>query len=101
MQKVALDQTAKKYWSEYFKEYGKQWVRDIPRRIKRAAARHLQASVLTGEFAPLAGDVSADGSLSIEAAFTGQVDDQDAKILITATFNNEGKLNEFICNRIS
>lgn len=101
MQKVALDQTAKKYWSEYFKEYGQAWVRDIPRRIKRAAVRHLQAGTLEGEFAPVAGDVSANGSLSVEAAFIGQVDKQDAKILVTATFDGQGKLREFICNRIS
>jgi hypothetical protein len=101
MQKVALDQAASKYWTDYFKEYGQAWVRNIPRRIKQATTRHQKASSIEGEFAPIAGDVSPDGTLSIEAAFNGKIDNQNAKIMITASFNNEGKLKEFICNRIS
>ena len=101
MQKVALDQAAKSYWSDYFKEYGQMWVRNIPRRIKQATIRHEKASSIEGEFAPLAGDVSSNGTLSIEAAFVGKLDDQDAKIMVTASFDEEGKMKEFICNRIS
>ena len=101
MQKVALDQAASKYWSDYFKEYGQAWVRNIPRRIKQATLRQQKASSIEGEFAPLAADTSKDGTLSIEAAFIGKIDDQNAKIMITASFNDEGKMKEFICNRIS
>ena len=100
MEKTAVDQSAQKYWSDYFKEYGQAWVRTIPRRIKQASARHLRADI-AGEFAPIAGNVSDDNSLSIEASLVGKVNDQDAKILVTATFDDKGGLQEFICNRIS
>lgn len=101
MNKTALDQTAKKYWSEYFKEYGQMWVRDIPRRIKLATVRQLHASKIDGEFVPIAANVGENSILSIEASFVGDIDDTEAKILVTASFEPEGKLIEFICNRIS
>lgn len=34
--KWAVDEKAKAYWSEFYKEYGKSWVRDIPRKVKKA-----------------------------------------------------------------
>ena len=32
----AVDQTAKDYWTSYYGKYGEMWVREIPRKIKRA-----------------------------------------------------------------
>ena len=99
MQKTALDQAAKSYWSDYFKEYGKMWIRDIPRRIKTAASRHLKADI-EGEFAPIAGDMN-NNMLSVEASFVGKIGNQEGKILVTASFDEEGKISEFICNRVA
>lgn len=36
MKRVAVDEVAKKYWEDYYMEYGRAWIRDIPRRIKAA-----------------------------------------------------------------
>ena len=101
MEKTAIDQAASSYWSDYFKEYGKMWVRNIPRRIKTATARHLKAKI-EGEFAPIAGNINpVDDGLTVEASFVGKINDKEAKILVTASFDQEGKLSEFICNRVS
>ena len=101
MEKTALDQAAKNYWSTYFKEYGKQWVRDIPRRIKTAMSKRLKASIVEGEIAPIAADIAQDNTLSVEAAFVGKIDDQEAKVLVTASFDGTGSMKELICNRVS
>ena len=94
MEKTAVDQVAKNYWKSYFLNYGERWVSDIPRRIKQAIKRELKANVIDGEVAPLAKDIGKDGTLSIEAAFSGKLDGQDAKVLVTASFNGEGKLQD-------
>jgi len=39
LSKQAVDQAAKSYWEKYYKEYGKAWVREIPKRIKSAVAK--------------------------------------------------------------
>jgi len=101
MEKIAVDQKAKSYWSEYFKDYGQIWVRDIPRRIKQATIRKLKAETATGEFAPMAANVLDNGGLSVEAAFIGKLDNKSAKIMVTASFSEDGKLQEFVCNQIS
>ena len=39
---TAADAMAEQYWTKYFKpvgDYGKQWVKDIPRRVKAECAR--------------------------------------------------------------
>jgi len=100
MEKVAVDQVAKSFWASYFKDYGQMWCRDIPRRIKQAIKRELKATVIEGKIAPLAKDIGKDGTLSIEAAFVGKLDNQDAKVLVTATFNNEGKMQDLDIARI-
>lgn len=41
-QHVAADAGAEAYWTKYFKpvgDYGKQWVKDIPRRVKAEVAK--------------------------------------------------------------
>jgi hypothetical protein len=101
MEKTAVDKTAKDFWISYLKDYGQMWVRDLPRRIKQAVKRELKASTIEGEVVPLAKDISKDNTLSVEAAFIGKVDDKDAKVLITASFNGEGKLEDLDITRIS
>lgn len=102
MNKVAVDKATKQYWDTYFKEYGKMWTRDIPRRIKAAMTRtkNLNIKIAEGNIVPIAHHVSEDNELSIEAAFSGKLDSQDASVLITASFNKEGRLLSFEANRV-
>ena len=101
MEKIAVDTTAKDYWTKFFKEYGQMWVRDIPRRIKQAVRREMKANVVEGRIVPLAKDISKDNTLSIEAAFVGTIDDKEAKVLITASFNAEGQMQDLDVTRIN
>ena len=100
MEKTAVDATAKKYWEDYFKEYGQMWVRNIPRRIKSAVRMEMKAEKIEGSLVPLAYEVSPDGTLSLEAAFNGMLDNKFAKVLITAEFNEDGILTSFEPTRI-
>lgn len=103
MDKVAVDKATKQYWDTYFKEYGKMWTREIPRRVKTAMIRTKDLGVKTaeGNVVPIAHNVSEDGNLFVEAAFSGKLDDQDAKVLITASFSEEGKMLSFEANRVA
>ena len=103
MDKTAADKATKEYWSAYFKEYGSMWVRDIPRRIKTAMVRtkDLGVKIAEGHVVPMAHDVSDDGIMSIEAAFTGKLDDQDGQVIIVAEFNSEGRMQKFEAVRIA
>lgn len=100
MNKVALDTAAKDYWSEYFKEYGQMWVRDIPRRIKQAVRRDQKVASVDGSVVPIAKHIN-DGNISVEAAFVGKLDDVESKVLVTATFNPLGKMETIDITRIS
>jgi len=101
MDKTAVDSTAKDYWTTYMKEFGAMWVRDIPRRIKQAVRREIKANDIDGDLVPIASDVSKDKTLSVEAAFVGKVDGVDSKILITASFSADGKMQSLDTTRIS
>lgn len=103
MDKVAVDKATKEYWGNYFKEYGQMWIRDIPRRVKTAMVRTKDLGVKTveGSIVPIAHNVGEDGTLSIEAAFSGKLDDHDARALITAEFSNNGKMLKFEASRIN
>ncbi len=100
VQKTAADQAAENYWSDYFKEYGQMWVRDIPRRVKSAMRRKLKASALDGHISILAHEIADDQSLSIEASFVGKIDDQNAKALATIVFDKDAKMLKFEATRI-
>ena len=101
MTKSAVDQATKKYWDTYFKDYGKMWTRSIPRRIKAAIknVRGLGVRSIEGNVIPLAQNVT-DGFMSLEAAFSGKVNGNDAKFLITAEFNSDGRMLKFEHNQI-
>ena len=101
MHKEAVDSKTKEYWSAYFKEYGQMWVRDIPRRIKAEMTTKLAAKEIEGRVAPLANCTTKDGMLSIEAAFVGKIDGQDAKGTAVAQFAQNGDLKSFEFTRIS
>lgn len=103
MDKVAVDKATKAYWDNYFHEYGQMWTRDIPRRIKTAMTKSKDLSVKTAEgiLTPIAKDVAEDGTLSIEASFNGKLDQKEATVLVTAEFNELGRMLKFETNRIS
>ena len=103
MDKVAVDKATKDYWDNYFSEYGKMWTRDIPRRIKSAMvhSEKITASKVDGIVLPMAYKIGDEDSLSIEAAFRGEIDGNKADILITADFDAEGKMKDLDINPIS
>lgn len=97
MNKVAVDKATQKYWSNYFKEYGKMWVRNIPRRVKTAMLRKVNATKIEGDITPIAANINrADNSLSIEAAFIGEIDNKKATFLVTAEFDSRGNIKDNI-----
>jgi hypothetical protein len=93
MNKIAVDKSTQDYWSDYFKEYGKMWVRDIPRRVKAAMRLKVNATKVEGKLAPMAASINeGNDTLSVEAAFIGEVDDKEATILVTAEFDSHGEM---------
>jgi hypothetical protein len=92
--KKAIDQIAKDYWTEYFKEYGKMWVRDIPGKVKDA----LDASSKTAhaeqgikyDLVPVGYSVTAS-----RLALDGIVRRSGASQLFCAEFNHDGDLVSF------
>ena len=73
MDKVAVDEKAKQYWEQYYKEYGKSWVRDIPRRIKAALADNdMVRNAAAGEdisITPVGVVETDNGLLAIEGTY--------------------------------
>jgi hypothetical protein len=53
MKRTAVDEEAKKYWEKLYGEYGRAWVRDIPRRIKAALADNDMSRSAAGEETPV------------------------------------------------
>ncbi|MHC4225231.1 MAG: hypothetical protein ACYSUN_14660 [Planctomycetota bacterium] len=106
MKKQALDEAAKKYWEDYFKDYGKLWVRDIPRKITAHLATSVkkQASArdevpLEGMTYPIWGTSMGDGSLFVEGTFKGHAGLNGKSVRVArffgALFDAEGKLVKY------
>lgn len=97
-----MDKATEEYWSNYFRDYGKMWVRNIPRRIKAAMVRSkdIGVKIAEGHIVPIAYDAS-DNSLSIEAAFNGKLDDKESQVFIVAEFNDQGRMQKFEASRIA
>lgn len=90
MNKIAIDDAAKKYWKLLYGEYGEQLVRDIPRRIKAAlVANKKLASVDEGIVLPTAHVVSGD-KLLVE----GMYRDSTTKMLFLATLDKDCNVQE-------
>jgi len=102
MDKVAVDKATQDYWNNYFNEYGQMWTRNIPRRIKVAMTKSKDLDIKTaeGNVAPIAHSIEDDGHLSIEAAFVGKLDDKESRVLVTAEFNESGRMLKFEATRI-
>lgn len=107
--KQAVDQAAVEYWSTYFGPYGKQWTRDIARRVARVIAQGIQRAASKGEsgaaprilkaqIAPVGWAETATGGLTFEGVFRGTVvrGGRPTRVLraFVAEFDARGKLTE-------
>lgn len=99
-QRVAVDSTAKEFWESYFGDYGKQWVRDIPRNIRAAMLPHIRQAangkappeLSAYEVAPFGYAVTAD-RLQLDGVFRGTyADGTKTARLFRADFNHDGDL---------
>lgn len=94
MKRQALDNAAKDYWTSYFGEYGKAWVREIPRRIKAAAQKktaQLETQTVEPTVVPAGYTVTTDGGLDLEGAMR----DAGGTRLFSASFDADGNIKDF------
>jgi hypothetical protein len=97
--KWAVDSTAKEYWTKYYKEYGKSWVKDIPKRVKRAMATNQKvAHADFGVVTPVGTSVTADG-VFLEGMFRAAGSGE--QFLFYAEFNHEGKIKRFDSTKLA
>jgi len=98
--KVAIDDIAKKYWEEYFKDsgYGSAWVREIPRKIKAhlgvsnaAAFARRSAGLSEPDIRPYS-QVITDEGVSIEAF---AVYPNKKVVAFVIDFDHEGDVVDF------
>ena len=92
--KVAVDSAAKDYWTGYYKEYGKTWVRDIPRKIKKAMAGGTKTANdegLQGKVAAI-GSALTDEAVFLEGLFTAT---NGSEFAFAAKFDHDGNVVEF------
>lgn len=93
LSKVAVDAAAKKYWESFYKEYGRAWVRDIPRRVKTAMAetrRIASVDVESGQVFPTAATLVGD-----VATIEGLIKTSGADHMFQASFNGDGDIIAF------
>ena len=98
--KVAIDSFAKAYWIKLYGEYGKMFVRDIPRKIKRAAALELAPGQKTasdefdasGSVVPCGHAILDNGGIAIEGVFEH---DTIGKFAFQTRFNENGEVTSF------
>jgi hypothetical protein len=93
MNKTALDDAAKAYWKDYFKDYGASWVRDIPRKIKASLMANKRIAAKTAEATddqvrPLAKHVAEDGSVTLEGVYKAS----NGTLLFVADFTPDGEV---------
>lgn len=69
MDKRAVDQVTEDYYTEYFGEYGKAWVRKIPRKVASRIAADTKTSAEDAVIAPLGFTATAGGGLVFEGLF--------------------------------
>lgn len=89
--KTAVDKTTQDYWTAYFGDYGRLWVREIPRAIKAALvdAGARTAATDAARVTPLGYRVTAD-RLTLEGRYAAGKTAQ----LFCAEFTHEGDLVE-------
>lgn len=89
--KIAVDEAAKRYWEEYLGDYGRLWVRDIPRNVRAALDRDTTTKVAVSgnsepDVVPLGHAVTAD-RLILDGVIRG-----DSAMLFRAEFNHDGEI---------
>jgi hypothetical protein len=84
LHKKAVDSTAADYWTKYFGDYGRLWVRRIPRKIA-VALKDKQASIM-----PLGHAVTDEG-----VALEGIAKTSKKNHIFCARFDHRGKLIKF------
>lgn len=89
--KVAVDEAAKKYWELLWAEYGRDLVRDIPRRIKAALQANKKVATMNeaATVLPVAHAASADG-LQLEGIYK----DGTTKLMFHVAFDKDLEVKE-------
>jgi hypothetical protein len=90
LNKNAIDNAAKDYWSKYYGEYGKSWVREIPRKIKTAMSQINKQASDDMVIKPLV-SIIEDTGLVLE----GICKTSDSMFSFMAEFDNTGKVVDF------
>lgn len=98
-QKQALDSAAEQYWTDYFGDYGKAWVKKVPKRVALAVAKRVASSAkqpLThAVVAPYGYRQREDGGLHFEGAFRGMAGETPSvHRAFSAVFDKDGALVE-------
>lgn len=91
--KLAVDDVAKDYWTKYFKEYGKAWVKDVPRKkkaFKKSAVDQAAKEYWTNYFGSYGEMLVRDVEQTINEVTAGEPDD-DLEPLIQKTFYGESE----------
>jgi hypothetical protein len=92
LQKWAVDEKAKKYWQDFYKEYGKSWVRDIPRKVKKAFVEGKRVASSEdadlGIIVPVAKAITAS-NMTLEGVLHTRA---GKKLVFQATFNHDGDI---------
>ncbi len=99
LSKQAVDQTAIDYWTQYFGEYGKLWVREIPRNIRASLVPESNRTASDGDgeltessVVPLGYAVTAD-RLILDGVFRGRfASGRRESKLFRAQFDHDGQL---------
>ena len=94
LEKWAVDSAAKEYWSSYFKEYGKTWVRDIPRKVRKAMAQNTKTASnnsALGIVSPI-GTAWTKEAIFLEGLYTPA---KGAPLAFIAKFDHEGNVIGF------
>lgn len=92
--KWAVDDAAKKYWAEYYQEYGRTWTRDIPRRVKKAMVQHAKLASQDSQLGivtPIATSISKEG-VKLEGMFRSASGDN---FMFYAEFDHDGAIGRF------
>lgn len=106
--KTAADSKTEDYWVSYFGEYGKMFVREIPRTIKAALLPDLKRTansekrdlqIKSSSVVPLGYGVTKDDSLIVEGivkvSYVDKSEIRTAGRLFTAQFTSDGDLVDF------
>jgi hypothetical protein len=88
--KQAVDQAAKSYWSDYFKEYGTAFVRSIPLKVKAAVEKNAGLEQADGVLLPRAAALVSDGLTRLEGVYKHASGDA----LFSALVANDGSVSE-------